>query len=250
MGAEQSGVSGVPGQKGSDGGLLDGGLPFCCGNSSSMSNCIRGGGQGNEILRAPPMSYDQSGGGGSEVPTWQPPSTSGNAGGDGWQAHKPGGGGSNHYELGDGDTEETYDDGSTYTGQLVGSKRNGRGVWKSASEEYSGQWKDDQRDGQGRQTWHDGRIYEGQFKAGKFHGQGKMEWHMPNGLMVYEGQYVDDLKDGHGRYIWPDNRVYDGEWNKGMREGRATFTNAAGRSRKSIWKQNKVERYLEDEPRP
>lgn len=32
----------------------------------------------------------------------------------------------------------------------------------------------DAQDGQGRQTWSDGRVYEGQFQNGRFSGTGKM----------------------------------------------------------------------------
>lgn len=151
-------------------------------------------------------------------------------------------------QLVGGDGEETYEDGSTYIGQLADGRRHGRGVWTSPSEQYSGQWKLDQRDGHGRQTWQDGRVYEGQFKDGKFHGKGRMEWHMASGLMVYEGQYVDDLKHGSGRYVWPDNRVYDGEWHRGQRSGRANYINSNGQCRLGIWKDDKVERWLEEEP--
>jgi len=76
-----------------------------------------------------------------------------------------------------------------------------------------------------------------------------MEWHMANGMMVYEGEYVDDLKHGHGRYIWPDGRVYDGEWRKGVRSGKATYTNANGQTRQGVWKDDKIERWVAQEPK-
>jgi len=113
------------------------------------------------------------------------------------------------------DLEEEYEDGSSFKGQLVDGMRQGTGVWTSPTEQYSGQWHQDQRHGEGSQTWQDGRIYEGQFYEGRFSGQGKMEWHISHGLMVYEGQYINDQKHGHGKYIWPDGRVYDGQWVQG-----------------------------------
>merc|ERR1719221_2471598 len=155
-----------------------------------------------------------------------------------------------HTETGTIDGEETYEDGSTYVGQLTAGnpgQRNGRGVWTSPSEQYSGQWCNDQRNGQGRQTWQDGRVFEGQFKDGKFDGHGRMEWHMPTGLMVYEGQYVDDLKHGSGRYVWPDNRVYDGQWQRGQRGGRGTYSNSAGVKREGIWHEDRVEKWLNED---
>lgn len=38
---------------------------------------------------------------------------------------------------------------------------------------YEGQWKDDQQDGYGIETWTDRSRYEGYYKGGKKHGQGK-----------------------------------------------------------------------------
>jgi len=157
------------------------------------------------------------------------------------------GGGSKEEVRGAGvDGEETYEDGSSFVGQLREGRRHGAGVWTSASEQYSGQWENDQRDGQGRQTWQDGRVYEGQFRQGKFDGQGRMEWRTPNGVMLYEGQYVDDVKHGSGKYVWPDNRMYEGQWKNGQRSGRATYTNSIGQSRVGIWREDKVEKWLEE----
>lgn len=77
-----------------------------------------------------------------------------------------------------------------------------------------------------------------------------MEWHTPNGLMLYEGEYREDLKHGQGKYVWPDGRTYHGGWKEGQRAGQAVYTNAQGQSRKGIWKNDKVERWLDDPPRP
>eukprot|EP00929_Paragymnodinium_shiwhaense_P070010 TRINITY_DN35395_c0_g2_i1.p1 TRINITY_DN35395_c0_g2~~TRINITY_DN35395_c0_g2_i1.p1 ORF type:complete len:215 (-),score=51.70 TRINITY_DN35395_c0_g2_i1:125-769(-) len=144
------------------------------------------------------------------------------------------------------DTEETYEDGSTYVGQVVEGRRHGRGVWTSPSEQYSGQWKLDQRDGQGRQTWSDGRCFEGQFSLGKFDGHGRMEWHTAHGLMVYEGQYVCDMKHGTGLYQWPDQRIYKGQWVQGKRSGKATYTNSNGDTKHGIWKDDRIEKWLDE----
>jgi len=141
--------------------------------------------------------------------------------------------------------EEIYEDGSTFSGQLVCGRRHGRGIWMSPTEQYTGQWKDDQRDGHGKQTWSDGRQYDGQFSDGKFDGHGRMEWHTPNGLMVYEGQYVNDLKHGIGKYTWPDNRVYEGQWVQGHRSGHASYTNLNGEEKCGIWKDDKILSWVE-----
>lgn len=141
------------------------------------------------------------------------------------------------------DQQETYEDGSMFMGQLVVGKRHGHGVWRSAFERYEGQWQNDHRDGEGRQTWEDGRLYEGQFKDGKFDGKGRMEWYTPQGVMVFEGDYVNDLKQGTGKYMWPDGRLYDGEWAQGKRWGKALYVNSRGEKRVGIWSDDKLERW-------
>mmetsp|Transcript_106353 Transcript_106353/g.317866 ORF Transcript_106353/g.317866 Transcript_106353/m.317866 type:complete len:235 (-) Transcript_106353:97-801(-) len=213
----------------------------CCGKDGDAKNC-------GDIVRARPMHYpglesleDPKAKAKHAASQYGRGSPSGSRPASPERGKEAGGGGGGSGP----ETQEVYDDGSSYVGQLSEGLRHGAGVWSSSSEQYSGQWKCDQRDGQGRQTWQDGRVYEGQFRNGKFHGYGHMEWHMPDGLMVYEGQYVDDLKDGEGRYIWPDGRMYEGQWKQGHRSGRATYTNSLGQKREGIWKDDKVERWLD-----
>merc|ERR1712070_1106777 len=59
------------------------------------------------------------------------------------------------------DAALTFQDGSTYEGQFLSGKRHGQGTWKSATGQYSGQWRADQQDGEGEQKWQDGRVYVG-----------------------------------------------------------------------------------------
>uniref|UniRef100_A0A7S0B9Y0 MORN repeat-containing protein 5 n=1 Tax=Pyrodinium bahamense TaxID=73915 RepID=A0A7S0B9Y0_9DINO len=224
---------------------------MCCGNAGGLPCCAKDGEGKNcgDIVRARPMTYpgleglDEAG----LKPGRETAGLSGSGAPSG--SRSVAGGGPPVAVCGQPspEGEEVYEDGSSYVGQLLSGVRHGNGVWTSPAEQYAGQWKNDQRDGQGRQTWQDGRVYEGQFKSGKFHGFGHMEWHMPNGMMVYDGQYVDDLKDGTGKYIWPDNRSYEGQWKRGHRSGQATYTNSQGHKREGIWKDDKVERWLDEE---
>eukprot|EP00931_Biecheleriopsis_adriatica_P020662 TRINITY_DN13737_c0_g2_i1.p1 TRINITY_DN13737_c0_g2~~TRINITY_DN13737_c0_g2_i1.p1 ORF type:complete len:247 (-),score=64.44 TRINITY_DN13737_c0_g2_i1:135-875(-) len=138
----------------------------------------------------------------------------------------------------------TYEDGSTYTGLIRDGKRNGPGIWQSKSCLYEGQWKADNQDGQGRQTWSDGRIYEGEFQNGRFSGAGKMVWHTAKGLLVYEGQYKEDLKHGTGKFVWPDGRTYDGEWNQGKRHGRGAYITAKTEKKVGVWENDKFSYWL------
>mmetsp|Transcript_46551 Transcript_46551/g.101330 ORF Transcript_46551/g.101330 Transcript_46551/m.101330 type:complete len:213 (+) Transcript_46551:74-712(+) len=141
----------------------------------------------------------------------------------------------------------TYQDGSTYTGMIKDGKRHGHGVWQSKNCQYEGQWKADAQDGQGRQTWSDGRVYEGQFQNGRFSGTGKMVWHTQKGMLVYEGQYKDDLKHGQGKFVWPDGRTYDGEWSQGKRHGRGTYITAKAERKVGYWQDDKFDRWEKEE---
>merc|ERR1712113_1088624 len=79
-----------------------------------------------------------------------------------------------------------------------------------------------------------------QFREDKFHGDGRLEWHTPDGTMVYEGQYVGDFKHGVGCFKWPDQRTYEGEWKQGQRWGNGTITAASGEKYVCTWKADKV----------
>lgn len=139
----------------------------------------------------------------------------------------------------------TYEDGSTYTGQIADGKRQGHGLWKSTTGQYEGQWKADAQHGRGRQTWSDGRIYDGQFLNGRFAGHGRMVWHTNKnkGLLIYEGQYKDDLKHGAGKFVWADGRTYDGEWFNGHRHGRGLYMNAKSEKKVGYWADDKFLRW-------
>lgn len=136
-----------------------------------------------------------------------------------------------------------YDDGSSYTGELVGGRRQGHGLWQGLQGQYEGQWHDDIQHGQGRQTWNDGRVFNGQFDEGKFSGHGRMVWHTSKGLMSYEGTYCDDLKHGVGKFVWADGRAYDGEWMRGKRHGKGMYTNSKAEVRVGYWQNDQFERW-------
>lgn len=209
--------------------------PLCCGAGGATGSncCAKNAGKSMEI-QARPM------GPGLQNSDDIANDANGKAGDGVWVAGKD-----DQQEGQDGDHEETYEDGSTYAGQIMSGRRHGHGVWTSTAEQYSGQWKEDQRDGQGQQQWQDGRVYVGQFKEGRFDGVGRMEWYTPHGLMVYDGQYENDMKHGEGKYIWPDKRIYQGQWVRGKRSGRAIYTNTVGQQREGIWKDDQIERWLD-----
>ena len=57
-----------------------------------------------------------------------------------------------------------YENDSIYSGQIKNYLRDGKGKFMSENETYEGEWKEDQRNGQGILIFKDGTKYEGGFK--------------------------------------------------------------------------------------
>jgi hypothetical protein len=82
--------------------------------------------------------------------------------------------------------------------------------------EYTGQWRDDQRHGQGMMQWPSGQRYEGRFIGDKrHHVTGKLFF--PNGT-IYEGGFVDEKMQGVGCLITTDGKRYTTRFIGGIAE--------------------------------
>ena len=82
---------------------------------------------------------------------------------------------------------------------------------------YIGQWNSqDQRHGQGKQIWPDGRVYEGQWRFGKFSGKGRLI-----GIRgeAYIGDFENDKYHGFGLLYDHEGGVYNGGWAAGKKDG-------------------------------
>ncbi|CDW85171.1 protein kinase domain containing protein [Stylonychia lemnae] len=77
-------------------------------------------------------------------------------------------------------------------------------------------WKNNLKDGYGRQIYDIGSYYIGEFKNGKRNGYGK--FYYKDGS-IYEGQWVNDIKEGLGFYKWIKGDQYCGQWVNGQRKG-------------------------------
>ena len=66
---------------------------------------------------------------------------------------------------------------------------------------YVGEWKDDNRHGQGTGTFPSGNKYVGEWKDGKKHGQGTFTF--PSGNK-YVGEWKDDNRNGQGTFTFAD----------------------------------------------
>ncbi|TPX67720.1 hypothetical protein SpCBS45565_g03604 [Spizellomyces sp. 'palustris'] len=112
-----------------------------------------------------------------------------------------------------------FPNGDIYEGTYLNGSRNGFGVykWKKTRARYSGEYKDNLRDGQGDFVYPDGSKYRGQFKEGKRHGQGTYVY--VNGD-TYIGEWQNDKKHGKGTYtIIANGSKMEGDWKDGLLKG-------------------------------
>jgi len=95
-----------------------------------------------------------------------------------------------------------------------------------ASLDYTGEWKNDMKEGQGAFRWENGMSYEGQWKQNKRSGFGKFTW--PN-KQVFEGQWVNDLRNGPGTQYMPDGTKYEGNWANDILNGKVKLYDMDGK---------------------
>lgn len=113
-----------------------------------------------------------------------------------------------------------YGNGSIYSGQIKNYLRDGKGKFMSENETYEGEWKEDQRNGQGILNFKDGTKYEGGFKNNQFNGRGKMEW--KDGF-YYKGQFNNNTFHGFGYLRGSNGHIYNGNFQNGLFHGEGEF---------------------------
>lgn len=74
--------------------------------------------------------------------------------------------------------------------------------------------------------------YTGEWKNDKKNGYGVFRW--DNG-MSYEGEWRDNRRTGKGKFLWPNNQVFDGEWLEDKRSGPGTLTLPDGSKMEGVW---------------
>lgn len=103
-----------------------------------------------------------------------------------------------------------------FLGQLSDGRANGTGtgIWQKSGGVYKGDWKDNQRHGNGIYTWADGEKYEGTF--------------------------THDRREGRGIYMWPSGERYEGLWKDNRRHGQGTLYDVDGNiSYEGVWENDK-----------
>ena len=93
-------------------------------------------------------------------------------------------------------------------------------------DEYIGELKNGQRDGQGTLEYSPWKQYVGEWKNDKRHGQGTL---VDDGT-TYIGGWKDDKKSGLGLITYESGLKYNGMWNEDKENGKGTLTLPNGKS--------------------
>ncbi|CAF3345035.1 unnamed protein product [Rotaria socialis] len=134
-------------------------------------------------------------------------------------------------------TEKGYPDGSRYEGYLKNGKRHCFGVhYYKDGGDYTGQWVDDEQNGEGIRTFSSGSRYEAMYRNSKKHGYG-IYW-FANG-QIYDGEWIDDKGNGQAIYIWPDKTQYRGMFKDNLKHGYGILAFPDGRTWKGFWENDK-----------
>ena len=100
-----------------------------------------------------------------------------------------------------------------YFGYFSCGKKSGKGKLEDFVKklEYSGDFKNNMKDGFGEEKYLDGSIYIGQFKQGMKNGKGNLI--LGGGKNYgYSGMFKDDKIWGKGKFKWNENKEYIGGW--------------------------------------
>lgn len=98
-----------------------------------------------------------------------------------------------------------FANGSTYAGEWMADKENGKGVFIDTVVIYSGNYEGGVCSRSGISIWPEsGHIYRGEWKAGKRCGYGRLTY---PGQEYYEGLWEDDKEHGRGTYRSPDGTL-------------------------------------------
>ncbi len=133
--------------------------------------------------------------------------------------------------------------GDKYKGNFVDGYSSGYGTYVTSTSTYEGDWKDDQKNGNGTTTFTNGDKYVGEYKDDKIEGQGTFTYADGN---KYVGQYKAGKKDGYGTYYWPNGERYEGYWKADNREGEGTAIHSDGTSYKGTWLNDKRNGYFKE----
>jgi len=110
-----------------------------------------------------------------------------------------------------------FPNGDCYAGEVLRLQtgtleRHGMGTYTTTDGTvYTGQWSNDQMNGEGFLQFPSGASYQGYFASNKFNGCGRFTW--SNGTCC-QGSFVNNKMDGYGEYADTNGRVWDGSFSR------------------------------------
>ncbi|KAG5187628.1 hypothetical protein JKP88DRAFT_267838 [Tribonema minus] len=125
-----------------------------------------------------------------------------------------------------------------YAADMAVYKSSDRQPYRSG-DTYSGDWRDDRKDGYGVRTWVSGNKYEGDWKGGMRHGKGTL-WAAEGGKLrkMYSGDWAFDKRHGTGVNFYKNGERYEGEWAGHQRSGHGKMDYMNGDSYEGQWQQD------------
>ena len=81
---------------------------------------------------------------------------------------------------------------------------------------YTGEFKNNKKDGIGTIIWKDGSKYQGEFSNNKMEGYGMIEFPEKN---YYQGEIRNGKMEGYGQFFWNDKKKYIGNYKNDKRNG-------------------------------
>lgn len=138
-----------------------------------------------------------------------------------------------------GDVNIEWENGAKYTGEYANNNPNGQGTYTfTDGSKYIGGWKDGESGGQGTLTFSDGEKYFGEWNNGKKNGRGTLTY---SDGRKYVGEWKGNKMEGQGAYAFPNGEKYVGGFLEGYYHGQGTYTFTDGRKYSGEWNRGKME---------
>jgi hypothetical protein len=120
-----------------------------------------------------------------------------------------------------------------YTGEFRENRKDGRGlhIWASG-DKYEGDFVEDEPAGKGTWEFSTGDKYEGEIAKGKLNGKGTLTTKAGD---VFTGTFVDSLQHGKGVYRFANGDKYEGAMTMGKIAGAGVYVNSNGDRREATF---------------
>lgn len=118
----------------------------------------------------------------------------------------------------EGPGQETFPDGTTFSGGFSKNLKNGSGKFFFENQCYfKGYFVDDIADGPECEQKAEDYLFKGPCQDNDFHGPGRVIYYndQKEPTEMYIGEFYEGLKHGYGEYTWDDGSSYKGEWDHG-----------------------------------